>query len=187
MSLLLGLDDRSGNSGDMFRHTKWALVTTRTSTVAEMTLVWMCQRNKERFIWWMKRGWFHKVILNRRLQTFLLMSRLIYFTQTTFRHASAQFMHRPNKHQGYITQSEKTFIIVSHTAALNNQFIFVEIHFSLSQVCIPSPTVHGLAARASGWSWAGGKMGMWWLRLGLYDLPAKNTLFTQDHCQETLD
>lgn len=68
---------------------------------------------------------------------------------TTSIHASAQCMHRPNKHQGYITLSEKTFIIVSHTAALNNQFIFVEIHFSLSQVCIPSPTVHGLAARAS--------------------------------------
>lgn len=48
----------------------------------------------------------------------------------------------------------------------------------------PPPQCTGLAARASGWSWAGGKMGMWWLRLGLYDLPAKNTLFTQDHCQE---
>lgn len=35
VSLLLGLDDRSGNSGDMFQHTKWVLVTTRKCTVAK--------------------------------------------------------------------------------------------------------------------------------------------------------
>lgn len=30
-------------------------------------------------------------------------------------------------------------------------------------------------------------MGMWWLRPGLYDLRAKNTLFSQAHGQEILD
>lgn len=40
-SLLPGLDDRSGNSGGVFRHTKRVLLTTRKHTVAIVTVVWM--------------------------------------------------------------------------------------------------------------------------------------------------
>lgn len=54
VSLLLGLDDRSGNSGDMFQHTKRVLETTRACAVAEMTLVRLCHKNAEKLMWWMK-------------------------------------------------------------------------------------------------------------------------------------
>lgn len=69
---------------------------------------------------------------------------------------------------------------------LKHWFLFSHIHLPLSRL-YPSPTMHEQTAKASCWIWAGGKMGMWWLRLGLYDLSAKNMLFTQDHCQEILD
>lgn len=50
VSLLSGVDDRSGISGEMFQDTKRVFVTARTCTVAKMTFVRMCHRNTERFI-----------------------------------------------------------------------------------------------------------------------------------------
>lgn len=38
MSLLWGLDDRSGNGGGMSKHPKEALLTTKTYTLAKLTL-----------------------------------------------------------------------------------------------------------------------------------------------------
>lgn len=50
VSLLSGLNDRSGNSGDMSQHTERVLVTTRTCTAGKMPLVWMCHRFTWRII-----------------------------------------------------------------------------------------------------------------------------------------
>lgn len=120
VSLLSGVDDRSGIGGEMFQNTKRVLVTARTCTVAKNDL---CAdvSPKYRKIYLMDQmlGWVRKSHSNRWLQTsflFLLKSRLIYCTQMIAVHQVKQF-NRPstNDKYGWTIWPKNNMAIMIHT------------------------------------------------------------------------